>query len=216
MRGVLLALAFVACDARPSGQQAAPTGQVGAIIQSATALLNPNADIADQRLEEVLEGADLRNALGAQADAVIANVRKTRAAALAAWKSGSAVSGQHLASVSEVTSEFSVPLFARTLADSLDMATKSGAPPPRTGPTTSNAESGGVFTTTTINIGESFTVSGSRVTLRMDWNYVTANIDTATGQTIYTLSDDRSMTGGIDVCPNDAGIPGHRSTSSRR
>ena len=203
---ILLAIALVSCDALPGAQPKAPTGAIGAIAQAASALLAPGADITDMRFDEALEGADLQRALGSNADAIIAQVRKTRSAADAGWKPASASGGPRLASLAAVIGVFSVPLFAQVLASSLDELTKvSGTRPGRSNPVTSNDTSGGTFTTTTVNIVETISSSGSRVTASVSWSYKTASIDNASGQTVLTMTDERTMVGDIDVCPDGAG-----------
>lgn len=204
LSGLFLALAVVSCDALPAARSPAPTGPIGEVWQTAAALLAPGADISDHRLEEALEGADLRAVLGTNADIVIAQVRKTRAAVDAAWKPASAAGGQRLTSVVSNVGLFSVPIFAQTLASSLDVQTQSPNNVTRpSNPFTSNENSNGVFTTTTVNIAETYGASGSKVGLTMRWSYTTASIEN--GLTVYTLSDDRTMTGSIDVCPDTSG-----------
>src|SRR3954463_12651901 len=118
LAGLLFALALVSCQSGTNVQQhSAPTGQIGAVFKTAATLLAPGADISDQSLDAALDGAGLRAALGTSADTVIAHVRKTRAA-VNSGKTASA-GGQRLARVSAATSEFSIPLFASTLAESL-------------------------------------------------------------------------------------------------
>ena len=207
LAAALLAVVLVSCDALPGAQPKAPTGVIGAIAQSASALLAPGADITDMRLEEALEGADLPRALGSGADVVLAQVRKTRSAADAGWKPASARGGPRLASLAAAVGVFSVPLFAQLLASSLDELTKTSGPRPGppSNPVTSNDTSGGTFTTTTVNIVETVSSSGSRVTATVTWTYKTASIDNASGQTVLTMTDDRTMVGSIDVCPDGAG-----------
>lgn len=172
-------------------------------IAAATAT---NAEITDRPLEDLLASLDLARAYGARAPEIADQIRKTRGAVAGERASNSASSGHRVASLAAAAGTFSVPLFATQLATTLDPLTKKAqtiSAPSRPYANTENGESS--FTTTTLNIPETYTGAGSRVTGSVRWSYTTITIETKTGATLVHLTDDRELVGEIDVCPDAGG-----------
>ena len=98
-------------------------------------------------------------------------------------------------------------LFGSTLADALDPVTAGrggGSIPDQT--LNSTVDSGTTTTTTTLTTNMQLSGSGSRVTLSMHWTYHETTREKATGTVVVDMQDDRTMSGTIDVCPDNAGI----------
>jgi hypothetical protein len=211
---VLLALAVVAaCSAAPS---AATRGPATDLERQVVSILAPTADIVDQPLEDVLAKLDLPTTLGAKATEVVDQIRKTRDAVAAARKASSASGGPRLASVTPSVGTFSVPQFAVLFGQSLDELTKHASTLQSPGNPFSSRESGPTsFTTTTLSTTETYSASGAHVTGALRWAYSTITIETATGATLLHLTDDRTLIGAIDVCPDAAGsVPASLQTTA--
>lgn len=103
---------------------------------------------------------------------------------------------------------FMVLTYASFLADSLDPMTAGSNAGGQTKPAPlhSTATGGDTTTTTVLNLTTSLAGAGSKVTLSMQWTYKETTTNTRTGEKIVEISDDRTIVGSIDVCPNDAGI----------
>lgn len=203
---VLLALAIVACDsAVPTATTKGPTGPLGEIAKSASALVAQGA-LTDAVFESFLADVDLKKTYGARADEIIAQLERTRANVIAARRSSSAGSGGHLASVLAVFGVFIVPEFALKLGESLDEFTKHSGTLELPGHPYSSTEDGGtVTTTTTLNIADTISSSGARVTLTMRWTFHTLTKDKVSGAVLDEINDERTMIGSITVCPDAQG-----------
>jgi hypothetical protein len=203
--GVVLILALVSCDMLPSAAQKGPTSE---LERQVSALVAPNADIVDQPFEDLLVALDLPKTYGAQAAEILDQIHKTRANVAAERTSSSAPGRSGLASVARSVGTFSIPHFAVRFGEILDQLTKQGGTvqlPSR--PYNSQETGEKSFTTTTLNVAESFTGQGAHVTATVTWSYSTITIETATGKTIEHITDERTLIGGIDVCPDASGVP---------
>jgi len=208
-----LALVLSACD--PSAKT--PQGPAGDVARQAAAVVAPGADVADQPFEDLVAQLDLRKTYTARADEITEQIRKTRAAvATAARRPSAATGGPRLASVVRSAGTFSVPLFAIDFAESLDDLTKKGGSRElKSDPYTSTEDGSTTTTRTTLTVTETFTASGARVTARVVWSYKTTTVDKATSATLVDMTDERTLNGAIDVCPDAAGdVPGSLDTRS--
>jgi hypothetical protein len=202
--GAVLALALVSCDMLPSAAQKGPTSD---LERQVAALLAPNADVVDQPFEDLLSALDLPKTYGAQAAEILDQIHKTRAAVAAASKNSSADGRWGLASVARSVGTFSIPHFAVRFGEILDQLTKQGGSIQLPSRPYNSQETGATsFTTTTLNVGETFTGEGAHVTATVTWTYSTITIETATGKTIEHITDERTLIGGIDVCPDANGV----------
>ena len=217
-----LALAFVACSlvacqtAVPAAKTP-PAGTLGDVARQVGSVAAPNADVVDQPFEDLMARLALPKTFGATADGIIDQVRKTRAAVAAMRASASAASGPRVASAMRSVGLFSVPLFAKYFADSLDPLTRSAGTLSLPGHPFSSTENGpDSFTTTTLSDTTTFTGSGPQVTGTVRWSYTTITISTKPGgATLLHLQDDRELVGTITVCPDAAGnVPASLHTST--
>nr|MDP9281976.1 hypothetical protein [Chloroflexota bacterium] len=191
-----------ACGLFSSG----PQGQSSDIAKQAAAVLAPGAEVKDQPFEDLLSRLDLQKTYGARADEVVDQIRKTRVAVATASRKSSASGGFRLASVVRSVGTFSIPAFAAALALSLDTATKqSGTRQNDPAPYKSTEQGSTTTTATTLKISETFTGSGAHVQATQSWSYHSTTTENATGATLVDLTDERTLTGGIDVCPDAAG-----------
>jgi hypothetical protein len=203
----LAALALASCTATPATSPSPPAGPAGEVARQIKTILAANGDLVDQPFEEFAASLDLGKAYGNRAPEILDQIRRSRAAAAAARQASSAGGGSRLASLGGSPTTFTVPYFAAFFASTLEQLTSKGGTvqfPPRpfssqeTGPTT--------FTTTTLNVTESYSGSGSVATGSVKWTYSTITIETATGATLVHVNDERTLEGKIDVCPDAGGI----------
>jgi len=175
------------------------------VLSNAASYTAAGASASDARLELFLDATGVAKALGARAAEILDQVRKTRAAAADARKSGSAHGGARFASVGAVLGESLVPYYAEKLAASLDPLTKKSGTLPASPTHTTNTLSGkDITTTTTLDVTETLSSSGARVTLKLDWAWHTIT-KSAPGETLFEVNDRRTMDGGITVCPDGEG-----------
>lgn len=204
MLALLMTFALVsgACELMSKG----PQGPTGDVAKEVAAVLAPGADVKDQPFEDLISRIDLQKAYGARAVEIVDQIRKTRVAVATASKKSSASGGFRLASVTRSVGTFSIPAFAAALALSLDAATKASGTQTNDPAPYNSTEMGSTTTTmTTLKINETFTGSGAHVQATETWSYHSTTTDKATGATIVDLTDERTLTGGIDVCPDSAG-----------
>ena len=202
---LLLALAIVGCDGGPTATPKGPTGALGELAKSASALAAQGA-LTDAVFESFLADVDLKKTYGARADEIVAQLEKTRANVIAARRSSSAGGGGRLASVLAVFGVFIVPEFAQKLADSLDEFTKRSGTLDLPGHPYSSTEDGAtVTTTTTLNIADTISSAGARVTLTMRWTFHSVSKDKVSGAILDEINDERTMVGSISVCPDAQG-----------
>jgi hypothetical protein len=210
---VVVGLALFACQAPPA---AMPTGTAGDIAREISAIVAPNADISDRPFEDLIASLDLAKTYGADADAIVEQIRKSRAGAMAARTSAFKAGGSRWASVAAQFTTFSIPHFANEMAFSLDPLTKSGGT--RTFPLkpyTSVEDGLKSFTTTTLTVNEVFSSSKSHVTGNVNWSYTSITIAKEGGATLAHIKDDRELVGDIDVCPDAGGaVPGKLHVTS--
>jgi hypothetical protein len=202
---MLIALAVVACDGIPTATPKGPSGALGEIAKSASALA-AQGTLTDAVFESFLADVDLKKTYGARADEIVAQLEKTRSSVIAARRSSSIGGGGRLASVLAVFGVFIVPEFAQKLADSLDEFTKRSVTFDLPGHPYSSTEDGGtVTTTTTLNIADTISSAGARVTLTMRWTFHSLSKDKVTGAVLNEINDERTMVGSINVCPDAQG-----------
>ena len=203
----MLAVAGLLLAACSSGPSARPAGPLGAIQQQAATLTGPNVALPDGAFEDLLVRLDLKKAFGDRAEEIAGQLRASRESAVAQRARKAAASGPRHASVAAGASGlFIVPLFAQTLGDALDAFTaKSGTQESKPNPYSNTTSGPTTSTATTVNITETLSSSGSKVTLTMHWLYKQTTRDTASGATLVDITDERTMVGTIDVCPDAAG-----------
>jgi len=207
MRGLgatLLAVLLAGCALPPATTK--PADALAAAIAAEGASVKAS-DRPDAHFELLLARLDLASSYGAQADAIAAQLRSSRAAVAEAATAKSSAAGGRLARVSAAgpTSIFSVPLFAKTLAGALDELTKQGGSRTVPGKAYEKTEAGaGTRTTTSLRTTETFTGSGSVVKYEMQWTYRSTTVDSS-GQPLVDVIDERLMVGTIDVCPDANG-----------
>lgn len=203
---VLLTVALVACETAPSAAPRRPSGALGAIAQRAAELHAPNANLGDQYFEDFLASLDLRNAYGDRANEIAEQLRKTRAAVAVGRKPTSGAAAPRFASLAAAPDAFSLTVFGQTLADSLDPMTKTSATRESKPNPYGSAEDGPTATTTTtLNVTDIFSSAGSRVTLTEHWSYKMTTKDKASGATLVDSTEEHSIVGVIDLCPDAAG-----------
>ena len=199
LAALLAGCALPAATKPPDALSAAIAAEASSIKQS---------DRPDAHFELLLARLDLASGFGAQADAIAAQLRSTRAAVAeaASAKSGTAGGRQARMSAAGPTSIFSVPLFAKTLAGALDELTKQAGSRTVPGKGYEKTEAGASTTTTTsLKTTETFTGSGSVVTYSMQWTYRSTTVDKS-GQPLVDMIDERLVAGTIDVCPDPSGV----------
>src|SRR5207237_575501 len=125
-------------------------------------------------------------------------------------KSATAVSVGRLASVRAVLGEALTLEFAKTLADSLDEFTKvSGTHEfPPLAPTAHTSDGATAVTTTSTSATETLSSVGPQVKLTLNWSYRETTKDKTSGATLVDISEDRTMVGAINVCPDQEGAVG--------
>lgn len=198
---------FASCNSLPGAAPKSPVGAGGDVARQVAAILAPSTEIVDQPFEDLLSALDLATTYGVQATEILDQIRRTRAAVAAEHKSSSARGRWGLASLARSVGTFSIPQFAIRFGESLDQLTKGGGTLQVPNRPYSNQETASKsFTTTTLSVAESYTGVGSRVTATVTWSYSTITIETATGKTLVHLTDDRTLVGGIDVCPDAGGL----------
>jgi hypothetical protein len=198
----LLAVMLVSCDMLPGAKAKGPTTE----FERQVAALAQSADLVDRPFEDLLTQLDLQKTFGARATEILEQIHKTRAAVAAARKAASAAHGPGLASVAAAVGTFSVPQFAIQFGNSLDPLTKAGGTRESPGRPYNSQETGAEsFTTTTLSTTEIFTGEKAHVTGTLKWSYSTITIETKTGATLLHMTDERSLIGGIDVCPDAGG-----------
>ena len=203
---MLVTVAVLACQGATPTAKTTPSGPIGDVARQVASLAASNAELTDQPFDDLLAKLDLSKAFGARAGEITDQIRKTRGAVAAARASASASHGNRFASAVAAESTFSVPLFAAQFAATLDPLTKKNqtfTTPARPFSSTENGDN--TFTTTTLNITDTYTGTGSRVTASVRWSYSTITIETKTGATLVHITDDRELVGEIDVCPDAAG-----------
>jgi hypothetical protein len=185
----------------------AQTGGGGEYEKQIREVLAPGA-LGDTPLEDFLTRADLRKRLGDRADEILDQVRRTRTATALARTSSSGSAGPRSASLSAEASTFSIPAFANKLAIQLDALTKYGQGGyERTDPPYTSTERGAnTTTTTTLSVAERYTGRGAHVEGRETWTHRTTTTEIASGQIVFDLADERTLTGNIEVCPDGAGL----------
>lgn len=191
---LLLLLPAVACG---GGGQSGPSGPLADIVKVAS-----SQQATDLAFENFLSELKLEPAVAAQIRASRASVH----AQVKPVKFTSLVAKQGLRV--EASGIFMVLMYASTLAESLDPMTagRNAGGETRPNPYQSTASGPDTTTATTLNITTSLSGSGSRVMLSMHWSYKETTTNTKTGQKVLEITDDRTMVGSLDVCPNDAGI----------
>jgi hypothetical protein len=217
VRGLVATLVSIALLSCQSAQTTMPSGPAGDVAREMTAVVAPNADINDRPFEELIASLDLARTRGADADAIVEQIRKSRAGATAARTSAFMAGGSRFASVASQVTTFSIPHFAAEMAHSLDPLTKSGGTRnfPLT-PYTNREEGEKTFTTTNLSVTEVFTSSKSHVTGTVRWTYTTITIEKQSGATVVHIQDDRELVGDIDVCPDaGGGVPGKLHVTSK-
>jgi hypothetical protein len=212
----LLVVALASCDNLAGAQPKVPQGTVGDVAREMSAIVAPNAEITDRPFEELIASLDLAKTHGAGADAIVDQIRKSRAGATAARTSALMARGSRFASVAAQVTTFSIPHFANEMAFSLDPLTKSAGT--RTfplAPYSGREENEKTFTTTTLSVTEVFTSNKSHVNGNVRWGYTSITIEKQGGATLVHIKDDRELTGDIDVCPDaSGGVPGKLHVTS--
>ena len=185
-------------------------GPLAQVTQAALKTAAPNAALTDVEFDSFLKNANFRKALGPRADEVADLLHQSRAAVttmrvpptLAPRAQGQMVLA---AGVSDVL----MPLmFAELLASAFDQMTAGSTaggelhPPPLN----TSEEGPTARTTTSLNETDLLSASGSRVQLTMHWTYRMTTVDKTSGATLADLTDDRTIVGTIDVCPNAQGM----------
>lgn len=200
LAGLLAGCALPGATAKPADALS------GAIAAEATSV--KASDRPDAHFELLLTRLDLATSFGAQADAIAAQLRSSRAAVAEAAAARSAAAGGRLARVNAAgpQSTFSVPVFAKTLSGALDDLTKQGGSRTLPGKPYEKTEGGTATTTTTsLRTTETLTGNGSVVTYSMQWTYRSTTVD-KNGQPLVDVIDERLMVGTIDVCPDASGV----------
>ena len=213
----LIVASLVACQGGAPATKAPPSGPIGDVARQVGSVVAPNADVVDQPLEDLMARLALSKTYGATSDGILDQVRKTRATVAAMRGSASAASGPRFASVMRAVGTFSIPLFAKFFADSLDPLTRNGGTQSLPARPFSSTENGpDSFTTTTLSDTETFTGNGPQVTGTVRWSYTTITISTKPGgATLLHLQDDRELVGTITVCPDAGGnVPASLHTST--
>ena len=201
---IVFALVLVSCDQLPSATPKGPTGALGEIAARAAALAQ--TDLTDARFESFLSDLDLKGTYGARADVILGQLERTRTAVIGQRRSSSATGGARLASLVASLGVFIVPEFADTLAKSLDEFTrKSGTLNLAGRPYSSTDEDENTTTTTNLNIADTISSAGARVTLTMHWTLFTITKDKKSGAVLAQINDNRTMVGAITVCPDAQG-----------
>ena len=96
--------------------------------------------------------------------------------------------------------------FAKTLAKSLDELTRQAGTKQSVPEPYSRSEEGPTASTTTrLNVSNVMSSAGSRVTLTMFWTYHMASRDKTSGAMLVEITEERTMVGAIDVCPDLSG-----------
>lgn len=194
-----VALALVACTAPPPQL---PGGAAGAAARAAMA-----AARTDVELEAVL--TDVAKALGARADEVVPQIRRTREAAESRVTAPKVAGRPRGLAVVRATPPrlLSTIAFGPFFASMLDPMTsgRGAGGETRSDPYTSTEEGATSRTTTTLNARFIASAAGSRVTFTMLWSYATRTVDKAGGAMLVDKKDDRTIVGVIDVCPDASG-----------
>lgn len=201
----LLAVLLAGCNAMPPATARPPDALAAAIAAEAATV--KASDRPDAHFELLLARLDLASSFGAQADVIAGQLRSSRAAVAQAATMKSAAAGGRLARVSAAGPEsiFSVPIFAKTLADALDDLTKQNGSRTLPGKPYEKTDAGSqTSTTTSLRTTETFTGIGSVVKYTMQWTYRSTTVD-KTGQPLVDVIDERLMVGSIDVCPDAGG-----------
>ena len=201
-----LAVLVASCQPTPAATGPEPTGAIAAVAQNAIAFQKPGVELSDRLFEDFLAGGDFKKTYGDRADELSAQLRKTRDAVAAARKASARSHGSRLASPYFPAGEFSTTLFGQTFATVLDAMTKSsGTRESKPNPYTSTESGPTMTTTTTLNVSDVFSSSGSRVTYTLHWTYRSIAKENTSGATLHDSSDDRTIVGVIDVCPDASG-----------
>ena len=208
MRRLALTLAALvavasACTSTPATVTSDPIGR------RLAALAAPNTELKDQDFESFVDALVKAKAFGAQSDAAVAGIHASRAGAIGKLTPVSRSATPRQAALAPATLQVLMPgFFAETLASALDAYTKY---PGRSGSVPSSdaqtfTDSGGQVTTvSTVHQDRTITLLGSRVQLDLHWTLTTVSIDNATQATLADVTDDRTMSGSIDVCPDTDG-----------
>lgn len=215
--GLVVIVLTAACGGGTNHTAAAKSGLASVKVAAA----NPAA-AEDAQTDAILDAMGLRHQLGARADAVYAALRSARRAAFAK------VAAPTLSLPKQTSAQQDVPVpaqltaesgaltfglqFSSTYADWLDPATQASASgesgsqdfhvPPAPPASTDN---GSQTVTTTTEMDFTPGVFGSVVTLRLTGTVKQTVTDDATHAVLAQLSDARSYTGKIDVCPGSGG-----------
>lgn len=201
----IVVLGAVACDARPAAKPA-PTGPIADVAKNIAAILAPATDVTDPRFEQFLTDLDLAGAYGSRAGEIERGIRTGRAK-VTAPRSAAAPIGARLASLRGVLGESLVLEYAKTLGDALDEFTKhSGTHEfPPLPPTSHTSDDATTATTSSTTRRDTISSTGSRVDLTIVWSYRETTKDKGTGATLVDIAEDRTMSGGITVCPDTQG-----------
>jgi hypothetical protein len=205
----ILAVTLISCDLLPGAKAKPPTGPVGDIARNVAELLAPGTEGKDARFESFLADIDFAKAFGSRAAEISDQIKQARADATRA-KSSSAPAGGRLASVGAVFGESVTIEFAKTLADSLDELTKTSATHeyPPLPPSPHPVDGATSVTTSTISQTESVSSVGPQVKLTLNWSYRETTNDKTSGATLVDISEDRTMVGAINICPDGQGAVG--------
>ena len=205
----ILAVVLISCDLLPGAKAKPPSGPVGDIARNVAELLAPGTEGKDARFESFLADIDFAKAFGSRAAEISDQIKQARADATKA-KSSSAPAGGRLASVGAVFGESVTIEFAKTLADSLDELTKTSATHeyPPLPPSPHPVDGATSVTTSTISQTESVSSVGPQVKLTLNWSYRETTKDKTSGATLVDISEDRTMVGAINICPDGQGAVG--------
>lgn len=199
----LVSLLAAACTA-------APPVSKDPIARAMADLATPGAALHDEDFEWFLAGLVRAKAFGANADAALDGIRASRAGAASQLKpSTTRPATPRLAALSAATFQVLMPgYFAELLAMSLDPETKPVRDHTREASSVKTYTETGpsVTTVTTLTDATVVTIVSSLVQLKLHWKLTTVQIENATLATLAEVTDDRAMTGSIDVCPDASGV----------
>jgi len=203
------ALVFASCDALPGAAQKPPSGPVGDVARAISDLLAPGTNVTDARFETFVADIDFPKAFGARAPEISDQIKQGRTSAIASKTSSASGSGR-LASVRAVLGESLTIEFAKTLAASLDEFTKASGTHefPRLEPTAHVSDGATSVTTSSTSQSETISSVGPQVKLSLTWSYRETTKDKTTGATLVDISEDRTIVGSINICPDPSGAVG--------
>jgi len=205
--GALLVLLLPAACAPGGGQGASKAPDFArAAVKSAAS----GATLTDFEFDASLSNASVRAKFGARADEIIDTLHRSRAKVASQRKAPSLRSPERsqMVLLAVVAPESMPSAFGELLAGALDDMTSSagGTRPSNPNPYQSSEEGPTTRTTTTLTEKDELSAAGSRVQLTMHWTYRMTTVEKASGASLLDATDDRILSGAIDVCPSAAGM----------